>query len=165
MRAGLAKPKEGMRRDLKKNKPAEEARAIAEDTLTRAWDALVVAQKDRVRAEEERARDREFQEMARRAQRRMGGVKLGVNGARAGAQNGAIGGPTGPRILLVEEDPEIRETTAAILFDADYDVVAVANQDEAIKAMQAEDPESIKLLMTDIVVNGAVNGNELEAAA
>jgi DNA-binding NtrC family response regulator len=51
------------------------------------------------------------------------------------------------------------------LFDAGYDVVAVADQNEAIKAMQGEDTGGIKLLMTDIVANGTVNGIELEAAA
>ncbi|MCZ6496393.1 MAG: response regulator, partial [Alphaproteobacteria bacterium] len=165
IREGLARQKKKMWGTFKKNKLTEEDLAIAEDTLKGAQNALVEAQEDRVHAEEETAREHEFQEMARRAQRRVGGVKMGVNGARAAAKNGAIGGPTGPKILLVEEDPEIRETTAAILFDAGYDVVAVANQDQAIEAMQAESPESIKLLMTDILANGTVNGIELEAAA
>ncbi len=79
--------------------------------------------------------------------------------------NGANGATTGSRILLVEEDPEIRETTALILIDAGYDVISVADQKEAIKVMHTEDPGEIKLLMTDIVANGTVNGIELEAAA
>jgi DNA-binding NtrC family response regulator len=64
---------------------------------------------------------------------------------------------------VIEEDPMIRDTTSSILAGAGFNVTAVADQDQAFAEL-ANGGAPIELLLTDIVVNGASNGIELEAA-
>jgi CheY-like chemotaxis protein len=63
------------------------------------------------------------------------------------------------RILLVEDEMGVRETTARILDRAGYDVTAVATPDEALMRF-TERPAAVDLVITDIVMPG-MHGPEL----
>jgi len=63
------------------------------------------------------------------------------------------------RILLVEDETGVRETTARILDRAGYDVTAVATPDEALMRF-ADRPGAVDLVITDIVMPG-MHGPEL----
>ena len=59
------------------------------------------------------------------------------------------------RILLVEDEPLIREMMAELLEDAGFDVTATCTGEEAV-ILLAED--SFALLLTDITMPGAIDG-------
>lgn len=65
------------------------------------------------------------------------------------------------RILLVEDDEDVRETTAAMLTSAGYDVVAVENGPKALTTMADAGNADIALVLTDIVLTGPMNGLEV----
>jgi len=62
-------------------------------------------------------------------------------------------------ILLVEDEPVVREVTRAVLEHAGYRVLACNGPDEALR-MVGEHRENIGLLLTDVVMPG-MNGAEL----
>jgi len=69
------------------------------------------------------------------------------------------GGRRGGRILVVEDDPGVRNLVAAILADEGYDVIAV-DGDVAALAVIDRNPD-VELLFTDVVLPGSMNGFEL----
>jgi two-component system cell cycle sensor histidine kinase/response regulator CckA len=62
-------------------------------------------------------------------------------------------------ILLVEDEPVVREVTRAVLEHAGYRVLACDGPDEALR-VGSEHRENIGLLLTDVVMPG-MNGAEL----
>ncbi len=60
------------------------------------------------------------------------------------------------RILLVEDNREVQEVTAAYLEELGYDVVLAENADTALERLAAED--DIRLVFSDIVMPGTMNG-------
>jgi PAS domain S-box-containing protein len=60
------------------------------------------------------------------------------------------------RILLVEDNHEVREVTAAYLEELGYDVVVAQNAEVALARLAAED--DIHLVFSDIVMPGTMNG-------
>jgi PAS domain S-box-containing protein len=60
------------------------------------------------------------------------------------------------RVLLVEDDPDVRIMTAAQLKQLGYSVQEVANGDEAITVI--ESPTAIDITVTDIVLPGGIDG-------
>jgi PAS domain S-box-containing protein len=62
------------------------------------------------------------------------------------------------RILLVEDNEQVREHVAAQLSDLGYRVVVTANAAEALAAMKRA---TFDLLFTDIVMPGGMNGRQL----
>ena len=68
----------------------------------------------------------------------------------------------GGTILLVDDDPDVREYTQFVLEEASYAVSVAANAEEALRLLSG-DPE-IALLVTDVVMPG-VNGVELARRA
>jgi CheY-like chemotaxis protein len=68
----------------------------------------------------------------------------------------------GGTILLVDDDPDVREYTQFVLDEAGYAVRVAANGDEALRLLSG-DPE-IALLVTDVVMPG-LNGVELARRA
>jgi PAS domain S-box-containing protein len=68
---------------------------------------------------------------------------------------------SGGTVLLVEDNPEVAEVSAAMLQQLGYDVCTVA---EAKAALDAVDRQSFDLVVTDIVMPGAMNGVELARA-
>jgi PAS domain S-box-containing protein len=59
-------------------------------------------------------------------------------------------------VLLVEDDPDVRTVTAALLKQLGYKVHAVANGAEAIDVIGS--PASIDITLTDIVLPGGIDG-------
>lgn len=62
------------------------------------------------------------------------------------------------RILVVEDDNDLREIPASILSDQGYEVIEASNGDEAIKCLQGQ---QFDLLFTDVVLPGGMNGVEI----
>lgn len=60
------------------------------------------------------------------------------------------------RILLVEDEPEIREVMADTLCDAGFDVTATCTGDEAV--ILIADQDRFDLLLTDIAMPGGIDG-------
>jgi CheY-like chemotaxis protein len=72
-------------------------------------------------------------------------------------------GPSPPRaapiILMVEDEPLVRELGAAVLQSAGYVVIEAEGATEALHALEAE--ADIHLLFTDVRIPGKLNGLEL----
>ena len=67
-----------------------------------------------------------------------------------------VGGSDGERILLVEDNQEVQEVTAAFLEELGYRVCLANNADIALERLAAED--DISLVFSDIVMPGTMNG-------
>jgi PAS domain S-box-containing protein len=65
------------------------------------------------------------------------------------------------RILLVEDDADVRATAAAMLASAGYDVVATHDGPSALAAMAEPENRDIHLVLSDIVLTGPLNGVEV----
>ncbi|MBV8651977.1 MAG: response regulator [Alphaproteobacteria bacterium] len=61
-----------------------------------------------------------------------------------------------PTVLVVEDDPEVRQTTAAMLSDLGYRVLVAGNGPEALALLRQG--ESVDLLLSDIVMPGGMSG-------
>jgi len=70
-----------------------------------------------------------------------------------------VGG--GELILVVEDEPRVREMTVESLIDLGYGVIAAASAEEALALLDDED--QVRLLFTDVVMPG-MNGRELADA-
>lgn len=66
-----------------------------------------------------------------------------------------------PRILIVDDDPLVRETLHAFLEDAGYTVVSAVDGYEAAELLSTEPPD---LLVTDVVMPGLVGWSLLARA-
>jgi CheY-like chemotaxis protein len=66
-------------------------------------------------------------------------------------------------ILVVEDDPDVRELAVEILEMDGYTVLSAANGAEALGLLRRE--RDIGLLFTDIVMPGGMNGAQLAEAA
>ena len=62
-------------------------------------------------------------------------------------------------ILVVEDDPEVRKTSIAMLQDLGHQILTARNGAEALALVKAGNP--IDILFTDVVMPGGMNGIEL----
>ncbi len=69
----------------------------------------------------------------------------------------------GERILVVEDNREVREVVLAQLGALGYRVIEAGNADEALGILSRE--EDIDLLFTDVVMPGSMSGDELARVA
>ena len=69
----------------------------------------------------------------------------------------------GERILVVEDNPEVREVVVAQLGALGYRVMEAEDADEALGILARED--DIDLLFTDVVMPGSMSGDELARTA
>lgn len=67
-------------------------------------------------------------------------------------------------VLVVEDDPTVRELTVAMLEETVLDVLACASAEEAIALMRRH-VDDVAMLFTDIQLAGAVDGIELASLA
>ena len=67
-------------------------------------------------------------------------------------------GPAGRRVLLVEDEPLLRDFLADLLRDAGYVVRACATAEDAIREFAAFDPDAI---LSDIDLGGGASGVDL----
>jgi len=71
--------------------------------------------------------------------------------------------PTGQLILVVDDDREVLDVAVENLSDLGYRVCAARDGSEALQMLRG--PEKIDLLLTDVVMPGAVNGEQLAREA
>ena len=69
----------------------------------------------------------------------------------------------GERILLCEDDPDVRRFSSETLADLGYEVIEAHDADSALHALRNSKP--IDLLFTDIVLPGGRNGADLAREA
>jgi PAS domain S-box-containing protein len=69
----------------------------------------------------------------------------------------------GERILLVEDNADVRKVVARQLKELGYSVIEAANGDAAFKIIQRDD--KLDLLFTDVVMPGGMSGEDLARAA
>ncbi len=72
----------------------------------------------------------------------------------------AAGGET---VLVVEDDPDVRDVTVAAITELGYSVREAANADEALQILQADAP--ITLLFSDVAMPGDMDGVQLASEA
>lgn len=63
----------------------------------------------------------------------------------------------GEKVLIVEDNKEVRELAVAILDQEGYSVVEAANADDALRVLDGH-PEQFDMLFTDIIMPGNMNG-------
>jgi len=66
-------------------------------------------------------------------------------------------------ILLVDDEPEVRNSTALLLETLHYAVVEAGDGRSAIAALERND--AIDLLLTDVILPGGMNGTDLAEQA
>jgi PAS domain S-box-containing protein len=69
----------------------------------------------------------------------------------------------GERILIVEDDPEVRQVAAQMLADAGYRFAEAGDGEQALALLREQGP--FDLLFTDVVLAGAIDGVSLARAA
>ena len=63
--------------------------------------------------------------------------------------------PTRPAVLIVEDDPLLRMTTASYLRDEGFDVIEATDADEAIRILEYT---SVGAVFSDVNMPGSLNG-------
>jgi CheY-like chemotaxis protein len=69
----------------------------------------------------------------------------------------------GTRILLVEDDPDVRDATEALLCGEGFRVLSCAEAEAALAVLRSGQP--LDLLLTDIVLGGPLSGLDVADAA
>jgi signal transduction histidine kinase/ActR/RegA family two-component response regulator len=82
---------------------------------------------------------------------------------QASLETKEAGPGTGQRILVVEDDPQVRAHVQKRLAKLGYNAIAVANAQEALSLLH--DGEEFDLLFTDVIMPGGMNGQQLGQAA
>ncbi|MBI2586228.1 MAG: response regulator [Rhodospirillales bacterium] len=80
-----------------------------------------------------------------------------ASAAEPDAVEAAVGGPE--TILVVEDDPEVRQTTVALLEELSYQVIEAPNGPSALKLLDRQ--PDIDLLLTDVIMPGGMRGPDL----
>ncbi|MGH7090436.1 MAG: PAS domain S-box protein, partial [Stellaceae bacterium] len=62
----------------------------------------------------------------------------------------------GETVLVVEDDPEVRDTTGAMLRELGYEVIEAPDGNTGLRLL--EDGRAVNLLLTDVVLPGGMNG-------
>jgi DNA-binding NtrC family response regulator len=68
-----------------------------------------------------------------------------------------------PRVLLVEDDEDVRNSTADLLTTFGFEVIATCEAQEALSILGRD--ATIDVLLSDIAMPGGMNGAELSAEA
>jgi CheY-like chemotaxis protein len=71
--------------------------------------------------------------------------------------------PAGAKILVVEDDPDVRAMIVGILSDLGYQTLVATNGPEALAILNQD--RSVDLLFTDIVMPAGMSGTELARQA
>ena len=68
-----------------------------------------------------------------------------------------------PLVLVVEDNPSVRDVAAAMIEDMGYDVIVASSGAEGLKAI--EDRRDIDLVLSDVIMAGGMNGPEMAEKA
>ncbi len=68
-----------------------------------------------------------------------------------------------PTVLVVEDNPSVRDVAAAMIEDMGYEVIVAASGAEGLKAI--EDRPDIDLVLSDVIMAGGMNGPEMAQKA
>ncbi len=97
-------------------------------------------------------------------------VRIHIPRAERQAESGAISQeglrkttPARAKILVVEDDPDVREMIVGILSDLGYQTLVATNGPEALAILNQD--RSVDLLFTDIVMPAGMSGTELARQA
>ena len=82
-----------------------------------------------------------------------------ARGADPVAQDGSAAAVRRARILVVEDNDDVRELAESMLEMADYEVLAAPSGERALGIL--ESGEQVDLLFTDVIMPGGMNGLEL----
>ncbi len=67
------------------------------------------------------------------------------------------------RVLVVEDNDQVREVASAMVEDMGFDVITATNGNEGLKLIETD--RKIDLLLSDVIMAGGMNGPELAAKA
>jgi CheY-like chemotaxis protein len=67
-----------------------------------------------------------------------------------------------PAVLIVEDEPLVRMGAVRIIEDAGFEVIEVANADEAIRVLESR--SDVRVIFTDIQMPGSMDGLKLAHA-
>jgi len=73
------------------------------------------------------------------------------------------GGEKRKTILVVDDEPEVRQSTAMLLEALEFSVVEAPGGREALAILESDD--GIDLLFVDLILSGGINGAELAREA
>ena len=95
-------------------------------------------------------------------------VELALPAARTSASESitaseGLSAGQGERVLVVEDEPDVRNIASAFVRSLGYRVHAVANAAEALRCLE-EDP-TVAMLFSDVMLGPGMNGEELGLAA
>jgi signal transduction histidine kinase len=79
------------------------------------------------------------------------------------SNSGHVVSSQGERILIVEDNEDVREVVVALIKDLGYNVVVACDGHEALKLLRSDG--AIDLLFTDVVMPNGMNGIALASAA
>jgi CheY-like chemotaxis protein len=79
-------------------------------------------------------------------------------------QFGNLNRGQGEAILVLEDDPDVRDLAVTILDGLGYRVLEAADASAAMRVLE-EETDKIDLLLSDVVLPGGVSGPELAARA
>ena len=68
-----------------------------------------------------------------------------------------------PTVLVVEDNPSVRDVAAAMIEDMGYDVIIASSGAEGLRAI--EDRPEINLVLSDVIMAGGMNGPEMAQRA
>jgi signal transduction histidine kinase len=68
-----------------------------------------------------------------------------------------------PTVLVVEDNPSVRDVAAAMIEDMGYDVIIASSGAEGLQAI--EDRPEINLVLSDVIMAGGMNGPEMAQRA
>lgn len=75
----------------------------------------------------------------------------------------SVSDKTGITILVVDDEPEVRQSTAMLLETLDYTVVEAADVRSAMATL--DENGTVDLLLTDVILPGGMNGTDLAREA
>lgn len=83
--------------------------------------------------------------------------------ARVPARDADISGSGGETVLVVEDEPSLREMLIAILNRYGFNLISAVSADEALDRIKAG-TENVDLVVTDVMLRGSDGGHELAAS-
>ena len=78
--------------------------------------------------------------------------------------NDEMDAPLAPLVLVVEDDPDVRRIAAEIFHEAELKTAGVSTAEEALAFLREHAPD-VRLVLTDMVLPGRLDGIDLARVA